>query len=141
MKKTFDWSNVISNIKSYVTSHWFGLTGLLLLFIFLFITPSFLTTTEVGYLINLWVLIITAFVLIVGKVVQFFRKNKHFVPSESAPLISGLGSVLAIIIGLIVGLIIMYIVNPEQAFQGFLVILKGGFNQGKIGRASCRERV
>ncbi len=130
MKKTFDWSNVISNIKSYVTSHWFGLTGLLLLFIFLFITPSFLTTTEVGYLINLWVLIITAFVLIVGKVVQFFRKNKHFVPSESAPLISGLGSVLAIIIGLIVGLIIMYIVNPEQAFQGFLVILKGGFNQG-----------
>lgn len=50
--------------------------------------------------------------------------------SENKRLIEVLSSVAAIIGGLLVGLILMLIINPSQAFQGFSVILIGGFNRG-----------
>lgn len=44
--------------------------------------------------------------------------------------ISVFSSILAIFFGLIVGFIIMLVVNPSQAFPGFLTILFGAFNEG-----------
>ena len=42
-------------------------------------------------------------------------------------------SLIAIIAGLLVGLIILLITNPDQAIDGFVTILKGGFTGGAKG--------
>ena len=119
-------TKIIPSIKK----HPFDLITFFLIFILLFITPPILTKTEIGYAINLWLLVLVFFTMIVWKVYCFFRKNPRFKPSESVPLVQALGSIIAIIMGLLVGFIIMLLVNPEQAFRGFLIILQGGFYNG-----------
>jgi simple sugar transport system permease protein len=42
-------------------------------------------------------------------------------------------SVTAILSGLLFGLVILLISNPSQAFDGFLIIMKGGFSTGAKG--------
>lgn len=42
-------------------------------------------------------------------------------------------SIMAIIVGLLFGLVILLVSNPEQALQGFLKILSGGFTNGAAG--------
>lgn len=42
-------------------------------------------------------------------------------------------SVIVILLGLLVGYIILLISNPRQATEGFMIILKGGFNGGLRG--------
>lgn len=42
-------------------------------------------------------------------------------------------SLIAILAGLVAGFIILLVSKPESAFQGLLIILKGGFNNGMKG--------
>ncbi len=48
---------------------------------------------------------------------------------------SFLASIMAIISGLLLGFIVLLISNPEQAVDGFLTILQGGFKDGASGIA------
>ena len=45
----------------------------------------------------------------------------------------GSASVIAILSGLLFGFIILLISNPSQAFDGFIIIMKGGFSPGAKG--------
>lgn len=45
----------------------------------------------------------------------------------------GSASIIAIFSGLLFGLIILLISNPSQAFDGFIIIMKGGFSTGAKG--------
>ncbi|HPF18361.1 MAG: ABC transporter permease [Bacillota bacterium] len=45
----------------------------------------------------------------------------------------GSASVIAILSGLLFGFIILLISNPSQAFDGFIIIMKGGFSTGAKG--------
>ncbi|MDD4080550.1 MAG: ABC transporter permease [Eubacteriales bacterium] len=42
-------------------------------------------------------------------------------------------SILAILAGLAAGLVILFITNPQNAFQGLIIIIKGGWNNGLKG--------
>ncbi|MFV0516901.1 MAG: ABC transporter permease [Aminipila sp.] len=46
---------------------------------------------------------------------------------------NAMSSIFAIIIGLLFGFIILLISNPSQAFDGLIIILKGGFSTGGKG--------
>lgn len=46
---------------------------------------------------------------------------------------NALSSVFAILAGLLFGLVILLISNPDQALDGFVIILKGGFSTGAKG--------
>lgn len=59
------------------------------------------------------------------------NKKKSLFKSEAVD--SFLSSFTAIIIGLLFGLIILLISNPNQAFAGFMTILKGGLSGGAKG--------
>ena len=52
---------------------------------------------------------------------------------ESEGLKNATSSLVAILVGLLVGYIILLISNPENANEGLLTILKGGFNKGAKG--------
>ena len=43
---------------------------------------------------------------------------------------SFLSSLIAILCGLIFGLLIMFLVIPNQALEGFSILLRGGFYRG-----------
>lgn len=60
---------------------------------------------------------------------QVKKKRKE----ENKVLINFSSSLLAIIAGLLFGLLILLCSNPSQAFQGFVMILKGGFTDGASG--------
>ncbi|NLA78186.1 MAG: ABC transporter permease [Erysipelothrix sp.] len=47
-----------------------------------------------------------------------------------------LASVIAILLGLLVGLIILYITSPNDAYYGFITVLKGGLNSVPRGVGS-----
>jgi len=57
--------------------------------------------------------------------------------NKRSPLKSGFitisSSLLAIAVGLLLGLVIMLISNPDQALDGFAMIIKGGFEDGMAG--------
>lgn len=52
---------------------------------------------------------------------------------ESTAFSHASASIIAICMGLLFGLIILFITNPSQAFDGFIIILKGGFSTGAKG--------
>lgn len=59
------------------------------------------------------------------------KRNKKTLKIES--VFTPLSSVFAIFVGLLLGLIIMLISNPSQAWAGFSLVLKGGFEDGLAG--------
>ena len=60
-------------------------------------------------------------------------KNKLQNLTKSAGFFSFASSIMAICCGLLFGLIILLISNPSQAFNGFSMILMGGFTDGIKG--------
>ncbi|MCD6482372.1 MAG: ABC transporter permease [Candidatus Izimaplasma sp.] len=66
---------------------------------------------------------------IVYKFILFRKENPNFKASESVLLVDIAGSLIAIVIGLLFGLVLMFIFNPGQAFQGFSIIIIGGFRE------------
>lgn len=46
---------------------------------------------------------------------------------------ASLPSILAILAGFLLGFIILFVCNPGQAFDGIVIILKGGFSKGMAG--------
>ncbi|MCL2717414.1 MAG: ABC transporter permease [Lachnospiraceae bacterium] len=54
------------------------------------------------------------------------KKERHFLSSLSG--MNALSSVMAILIGLFAGFIILLASNPAQAFNGFFIVLTGGFS-------------
>lgn len=68
----------------------------------------------------------------VGKFASFFKNLwDRIVNSKNFPDVSS--SVVSIVLGLLFGLIIMIIVNPSNAFPGFIKIISGGFTGGLKG--------
>ena len=59
------------------------------------------------------------------------KPNKNPLLRTSAITFSS--SLLAIIVGLLLGLIIMLVSNPDQAFAGFSMIIRGGLEDGMSG--------
>lgn len=59
------------------------------------------------------------------------ERFKRFI--ESTAFSHASASIIAICMGLLFGLIILFITNPSQAFDGFIIILKGGFSTGAKG--------
>ncbi|XMB87363.1 ABC transporter permease [Mycoplasmatota bacterium WC44] len=53
--------------------------------------------------------------------------------AENNVLVESSSSVVSVIFGLLFGLILMILVNPGNAFPGFITILSGGFNGGLKG--------
>ena len=51
---------------------------------------------------------------------------------------SFLSSLIAILCGLIFGLLIMFLVIPNQALEGFSILLRGGFYGRGCGKGDCR---
>lgn len=56
---------------------------------------------------------------------------KRFINSTAFSYASA--SIIAICFGLIFGFLILLISNPSQAFEGFIIIMKGGFSTGAKG--------
>lgn len=59
------------------------------------------------------------------------RKAKDIMLSDGAN--NAFSSLFAIFIGLIFGFVVLLISNPSEAVQGFIIILKGGFNTNAKG--------
>lgn len=60
-------------------------------------------------------------------------KNKLSKITKSSGFVDFIASGIAILSGLLIGLIILFITNSDQAFDGFKVILSGGFTNGLEG--------
>jgi len=101
-----------------------------LLFNVIFILPGFFKDNETLLSIDRFVLIIMTLAFIVYKLFGKVKDSKSQRLSENKTLIDLSGSVISIVIGLLFGLVIMLIFNPAQAFEGFWIILQGGFNEG-----------
>lgn len=119
-----------SGICQYGKTHLIGIIVSILLFFQIFFIPKWTQDAPEFQVANLLVILVIVIEYLVYKLILFFRKNPKFNLSESPAILKTLGSVIAILFGLLFGLLLMYIVNPAQAFAGFLIILKGGFNRG-----------
>lgn len=60
-------------------------------------------------------------------------KNKFKNLWKGEGIVNFSSSILAIICGLLFGLVILFISKPEQAFNGFMMIVQGGFTDGIQG--------
>ncbi len=119
-----------NKLKNFFLNNWIGISVGLSLFILIFILPQFFVdNTSILMSIRGLIAGITV-AYIIYKFIIFKKENPTFKPSESVLLVDIAGSLIAIVIGLLFGLILMLIVNPGQAFQGFSIIIIGGFNRG-----------
>ena len=125
--------------KKYILSHIFSIIFGIAIFSLIFIAPQFVEVDvvngfDVVNMTQIYFIFYTIFVIslifIIYKLINFRKENKDFVPSESKLLVDAGGSIVAILVGLLFGLILMFLVNPSEAIEGFLIILKGGFNRG-----------
>ena len=127
-KRSF--SDYLIKIKDFLLANKLGVLTSIVLFFLIFILPKQVYENSVGMTINRILLIVISLQYLVYRIFVFFKKNKNFKPSESKGLVNALSSLVAIVIGFIFGLLLMIVVNPSQAFEGFRIILVGGFNRG-----------
>ena len=105
-----------------------GIRMSLILLFSIFLLPILASGDTV---IFIYIVLLEIVIYIINAVVDFGIENPDFKATESKTLVSVLGSLVAIVIGLLFGLLLMFIVSPSQAVPGFLVILKGGFDNLK----------
>lgn len=84
-------------------------------------------SSDINILMIVIVLVVINYIVnVIGKTI--LKGNLEL--TESKKFVDVSGSIIAIIIGLLFGLIIMLIFNPDQAFQGFFIIIRGAFYDG-----------
>jgi len=115
---------------NYLKTNVVGVSVSVVLFFLIFIIPQYIYEND-AVLDNVRSLIAAIGIgYLLFKFIIFRKNNKDFKPAESKVIVDAAGSVLAAVIGLLFGLLLMLIVNPSDAFEGFIIILKGGFNDG-----------
>lgn len=121
----------MTKILDYLKTHKIGAILSLVLFLLVFILPK--TAGDNAALLKVYQLAIFAllFAYLGYRFILFRKENPNFKATESQLLISAGGSIIAIFVGLLFGLLLMLIVNPGQAFPGFLTIIVGGFDSFK----------
>ncbi len=124
------WEKLWKTIREFFITNWLGINVGFFLFILTFIIPQFVVDNSSLLALVRGLIFATTFGYILYKFLLFRRDNKGFKASESKLLVDIAGSLIAIVAGLLFGLILMLIVNPGQAFQGFSIILIGGFGRG-----------
>ena len=117
-------------VKSYLIENVIGINVGILLFVLTFFIPQFFEGNSAMIALLRGLIFATGFGFLLYKFLLFRRDNKGFKASESKLLVDTAGSLIAILAGLLFGLLLMLAVNPSQAFQGFAIIIKGGFNRG-----------
>lgn len=121
---------LVHNILGYLRNHLIGTIVATLLFFQVFFIPRWTEGLLELQTANVILIVVVLVEYLIYHIIVFFRKHPDFVLGESQGLLKTSGSIIAILFGLLFGLILMFIVNPEQALEGFLIILKGGFNRG-----------
>ncbi|MBN2604744.1 MAG: ABC transporter permease, partial [Bacilli bacterium] len=121
----------MTKIIDYLKTNKVGASLSLVLFLLIFIMPK--TAGDNATLLKVYQLsiFILGFVYLFYKIITFKKSNPNFKATESQTLVNAGGSIIAIIVGLLFGLLLMLIVNPGQAFPGFLTIIVGGFDSFK----------
>jgi len=119
-----------TDLLNYLKVNVVGVSVSVVLFLFIFIIPQYIYENEGLLDIIRFIIGAVGVGYVSYKIIIFRKNNKNFNPGESKVLVDAAGSILAAVIGLLFGFILMMIVNPGQAFDGFIIIIKGGFNDG-----------
>lgn len=115
---------------NFLRTNYLGLTVGFNEFLLIFIIPQYIYENNILLMLVRGLIAAILFGYILYRVLQFRKENVGFKASESKLLVDVAGSLIAIFAGLMFGLILMLAVNPGQAFQGFFIIVIGGFNRG-----------